>query len=127
MFKVGDKVRRVKDTFRGMQEGDIDTIESLTRDGNMYLTSYSGIHDLNVFKLVEEPEASTDTLISHNIELEEQIARLDGYIEIGVAQLKSLEDRIAIRRNKYADNLAVIAKRVDPARRLDQSVPCRSS
>lgn len=61
MFKVGDKVKRIKGTFLGMCIGDTDIVNQV--DGNaLWLTKWSaGSHESGNFILVKEKEAIMPT------------------------------------------------------------------
>jgi hypothetical protein len=51
-FKVGDKVRRVKNSWVGMKPGDIGTIKRISWD-HLYFKEFVGGHDIDYFELVE--------------------------------------------------------------------------
>jgi hypothetical protein len=51
-FKVGDKVRRIKDSWADMKPGDIGTIEKLDY-AHLYFKEFDGGHDIDYFELVE--------------------------------------------------------------------------
>ena len=51
-FKVGDKVRRVKDEWYGMRVGDVDTIKYISSDLTISLHKYGSGHSSRSFELV---------------------------------------------------------------------------
>ena len=80
MFKVGDRVKRIKGNFVGMKVGDIGTIERMTEGDwgfNIFLKEFPGLgHDSRNFILVKEDKKGeimvkitkfTDELIGKNI------------------------------------------------------------
>ena len=53
-FVVGDWVRRVRNSFHGMNPGDESIVKSMNGNGNIQLDKYVGNHDPLNFELVKE-------------------------------------------------------------------------
>jgi hypothetical protein len=54
MFKIGDKVRRIRDSFGGMETGDVATVSGVLNTGDLQLIEYSGNHSVFNFELVKK-------------------------------------------------------------------------
>ncbi len=61
-FKVGDRVRRVKNDYRGMKIGDVSKIVSIDRAW-IELEDYKGEHKMENFELVEKTLEELEILI----------------------------------------------------------------
>jgi hypothetical protein len=55
-FKVGDKVRRLKNEFGKMKPGNIGTIKSIENKIDIKLIEFDGEHDVRNFELVQSSE-----------------------------------------------------------------------
>jgi hypothetical protein len=56
-FKIGDKVRRLREKHSGMSPGDVGIIVDIQQDGSLNIEEYGGMdysHDESNFELVEE-------------------------------------------------------------------------
>ncbi len=76
-FKKGDRVKRIKTSFLGMQVGDIGTVEKARNSGSVLLKEYqhnrAGYHDSKNLILVDK-----DTMPSFDRVLEREIKYLKG-------------------------------------------------
>lgn len=57
MFKVGDKVRRVKGYYGNMEPGDVATVKAVSAAGHVELVGYGLGHDTESLELVPAPSA----------------------------------------------------------------------
>lgn len=54
MFKIGDKVKRIKDFHCGMDVGDVGTIHHIAGRNSILFKEYPGSHDSGKFELFKE-------------------------------------------------------------------------
>lgn len=61
-FEVGDKVRRIKESFNGMKVGDVGTVVEIKYEGVLIkeFNSPAYCHDINNLELVEEEKEMFD-------------------------------------------------------------------
>lgn len=55
MFKVGDKVRRVKYEHFGMKAGDVGTVSSMGMCGRVELEEFEGHHSVRCLEIAQSP------------------------------------------------------------------------